>query len=125
MCVSLLGKHSSTRFTLTLTLALILLHFHLQSQGTLSGEFLVGDHSRFILSITESATTPRRFGVCFADVGTAEISLCGFDDDPALTHLETLLVQVNKQTNKQTNKQQCPESSAFGQSGGCAFELSS
>ena len=80
----------------------------------------MGDHSRFILSITESATTPRRFGVCFADVGTAEISLCGFDDDPALTHLETLLVQVNKQT----NKQQCPELLAFGQSGGCAFELS-
>eukprot|EP00041_Stephanoeca_diplocostata_P029567 m.877656 g.877656 ORF g.877656 m.877656 type:complete len:1327 (+) comp23582_c0_seq5:181-4161(+) len=64
------------------------------TQGTLSGDFLVGDMSTFILSIKESTDVPNRFGVCFADVGTAEINLSSFDDDAALTQLETLLVQV-------------------------------
>mmetsp|Transcript_28787 Transcript_28787/g.86393 ORF Transcript_28787/g.86393 Transcript_28787/m.86393 type:complete len:1227 (-) Transcript_28787:2817-6497(-) len=67
------------------------------TQGTLSGDFLVGDHSRYILSIRESAEHPRRFGVCFVDVGTAEINLSQIDDDAALTQLETLLVQIKPQ----------------------------
>jgi DNA mismatch repair protein MSH6 len=37
---------------------------------------------------------PRTFGVCFADAATGEFNVCSFEDDPAYSQLETLLVQV-------------------------------
>jgi hypothetical protein len=63
------------------------------TQGTLMGDFLIGDTSTFIMSIKEDAAS-RQFGVVFADVATAEFNLCSFTDDAAYTGLETLLVQV-------------------------------
>ena len=38
---------------------------------------------------------PRTFGICFADAATGEFNVCTFEDDPAYSQLETLLVQVN------------------------------
>ena len=81
------------------------------TQGTLMGDFLVGDMSTYIMSIkarggnrpTNCNLTPRQedpetraYGICFADTGTAEFNLCGFVDDAAHTQLETLLVQVSR-----------------------------
>lgn len=38
-----------------------------------------------IVRVCMQMDVPNRFGVCFADVGTAEINLSSFDDDAALT----------------------------------------
>jgi len=62
------------------------------TQGTLCGDFLSSDHANFVMSIQEGEN--RKFGVCFCDVGTNEINITEFEDDLALTQLETLLVQV-------------------------------
>eukprot|EP00911_Craspedida_sp_UC1_P002754 UC1_evm1s2018 len=61
--------------------------------GTLTGDFLTGDMSNFIMCITEDAAR-REYGVCFADTATAEFWLCHFVDDSAGTSLETLIVQT-------------------------------
>ncbi|KJE89320.1 mismatch repair protein Msh6 [Capsaspora owczarzaki ATCC 30864] len=63
------------------------------TRGTLMGDMLVDELSTYILSIKED-TASHSYGLCFADTGTAEFNLCGFQDDPALTTLETLLMQV-------------------------------
>eukprot|EP00055_Hartaetosiga_balthica_P004931 m.13709 g.13709 ORF g.13709 m.13709 type:complete len:1251 (+) comp4189_c0_seq1:110-3862(+) len=61
--------------------------------GTLTGDFVVGDMSNYIMSIKENAAT-RTYGVCFADTATANFNLCYFTDDPARMTLETLVVQT-------------------------------
>eukprot|EP00053_Salpingoeca_punica_P015373 m.141445 g.141445 ORF g.141445 m.141445 type:complete len:1202 (+) comp16694_c0_seq1:90-3695(+) len=63
------------------------------TQGTLMGEFLVGDASTYILSVKENVET-REFGICFADTGSAEFNFCSFTDDNARTQFETLIVQI-------------------------------
>ncbi|EGD83460.1 hypothetical protein PTSG_04067 [Salpingoeca rosetta] len=63
------------------------------TQGTLMGDFVIGDMSNFIMAIKEDEDT-RTYGVCFADTATAEFNVCHFVDDAARTAFETLIVQV-------------------------------
>ena len=62
------------------------------TQGTLSGEFLSDDSANYIMSIKEGPD--KAFGICFCDVGTAEVNVSSFQDDDALTQLETILIQI-------------------------------
>eukprot|EP00039_Didymoeca_costata_P022582 m.4776 g.4776 ORF g.4776 m.4776 type:complete len:1204 (+) comp3101_c0_seq1:98-3709(+) len=61
--------------------------------GSLSGDLLIGDMSSFMMAIKEHEKS-RRFGIAFVDAAIGEFNLCEFEDDPAFTQLETLLVQI-------------------------------
>ncbi|WFD30444.1 DNA mismatch repair protein msh6 [Malassezia sp. CBS 17886] len=64
------------------------------TSGTIVDDAVLADDlNSYCVSIKEVARAgcPPRFGICTLDASTAEFRLCAFDDDAALTRLETLL----------------------------------